>query len=241
MGNQTCCAENQPPADEKDQFVQVTPSDEAPKNEVKEETKAPEPPKEEPKPEPVKEEPKKVEETNAPPPVKEAASVVFVFDANGSSKEIKVMNRPLGLLFEPYQPIAVREVRKGSVCEGLQVQGGWKLKSVGGVDVSGMSVKAASDKCLEACQALPTVSGSVTMIVQGASGEKTVVASRRPFGVSLMGNNVQSVTPGSHAESLGVVAGMTVKSINGSSVTVEDCSSIMASAFAACPSLQFEA
>mmetsp|Transcript_155603 Transcript_155603/g.274820 ORF Transcript_155603/g.274820 Transcript_155603/m.274820 type:complete len:149 (+) Transcript_155603:80-526(+) len=76
-------------------------------------------------------------------PAPEPMGLQFCFLADSGEKFVMVPSRPLGLLFEKKLPIIVEGFNdKGSKAKELGIMAGWKLKSVGGADLTGVETYA---------------------------------------------------------------------------------------------------
>lgn len=167
----------------------------------------------------------------APEATKVDSGVPITFDAGGSSQIVLVTAKPLGMIFSKVAPITVMSLRQGSHAEQLGVQAGWVMKKVGTEDVSGMTVEAAADIVQRACKDLPQAENSVVIVFDENGTEQTVIASRTPFGATLMKQaplTISRVTAGSHADKLRVKPGWTVKSIRGQDVSKMEYDAAMA-------------
>lgn len=187
------------------------------------------PPKEEPMPAP---DPAPDPVPAAPPePQKEEVGIPVTFNTGASIKTVTISRKPLGMIFGKQQPLTVTSVRKGSHCDNLGVLPGWVVKSVDGQDISKMSVEDAADLALSKMQGLPQSDGSVVLVFDANGAERTVVASRKPFGATLLKQaplTISKVAPDGHADKLRVKPGWTLKSVAGEDLTKMDYESAAA-------------
>lgn len=151
MGNQACCT----PAEEAPGVIVAQVSSEAPPPPEKPQEMQPEPAAPEPAPA-VPEAPAKVAPP-PPPPVEEKPAQLELFFkvANGSTKSVVFIEKPLGIDFNRSLPITVKCCKPGSFAETLGVTKGWELTKANETEIGGKSAAEVKEILVNFAETLP--------------------------------------------------------------------------------------
>jgi len=148
----------------------------------------------------------------------------LVFDAGGTQISVLITSVPLGIVFKTEAPLMVKRVEPGSSAEKAGVKPDWIFKSIGGKSLDGLSYADAVELLKAELAPLPTVereqTGQWSLEIEflTGSGSKKIFFPYQPLGLTFERKVpivVQTVAPGSLAETLGVQTGWTVKAIGG--------------------------
>mmetsp|Transcript_52782 Transcript_52782/g.150447 ORF Transcript_52782/g.150447 Transcript_52782/m.150447 type:complete len:149 (-) Transcript_52782:8-454(-) len=93
----------------------------------------------------------------------QAACIRIVFDCeNGEQEEVVVRRRPLGVDFKKECPLRVKNVKPGGVGAELDIQIGWVISKINGVDIKGVEFPRAYDTLKKALASVPETSTTAT-------------------------------------------------------------------------------
>jgi C-terminal processing protease CtpA/Prc len=175
-------------------------------------------------PEAEKETPEAEKEEAKPAETAPGPGTTLEFDAGGTQISVLITSVPLGIVFKTEAPLMVKRVEPGSSAEKAGVKPDWIFKSIGGKSLDGLSYADAVELLKAELAPLPTVereqTGQWSLEIEflTGSGSKKIFFPYQPLGLTFERKVpivVQTVTPGSLAETLGVQIGWTVKAIGG--------------------------
>jgi hypothetical protein len=160
--------------------------------------------------------------------------IPLVWLTPSGEKTVYATRKPLGVQFRAEFPLKVKREPEGHG-KDIGIQLGWILKSVNGIDVTGMTNIAKVNEILYKETGEKTVpeeefvehhhtqqmQKAVELVWETPIGEKIVYATKKPLGVKFLANFPLKVKrePEGHGKELGIQLGWILKRINGMDVT----------------------
>eukprot|EP00404_Azadinium_spinosum_P007460 CAMPEP_0180450158 /NCGR_PEP_ID=MMETSP1036_2-20121128/18095_1 /TAXON_ID=632150 /ORGANISM="Azadinium spinosum, Strain 3D9" /LENGTH=238 /DNA_ID=CAMNT_0022456591 /DNA_START=103 /DNA_END=819 /DNA_ORIENTATION=+ len=157
-------------------------------------------------------------------PEAEPQEVVLLFDHEGIQTPVTFKRSPTGMIFNNSMPIIIDNVFRDGYAESLGVQKNWNLVAIDGQKLQGMSFEGAVAKMESALKALPRVKEEAHFVFKTKNPDETrgVVITSAPAGFTYnhcMPITISSVSPGGHADRLGVQANWILSMVNQQDVT----------------------